>query len=328
MMEFGLFTVNQQFEGFRDLAQAAEGLGYGVIAFPDHFVQEGPEGQYDPHNLSYDPIITAATILDATRSIRVAPYVLCNLFRHPAVTARSLASLDRLGKGRIIAGIGAGWTATEFKMTGIAYPEIGTRLRMLDEALTCIRSLWTNERTNFSGEFYKLTDAILWPKPVQQPHPPILVGGSGRGLLRIAARHADIVNVISETGKAGRLQMASMGKLTHDTMRGKLDFVRGEARKLGRDPDKIAVSDTIFALTLTDSRKAAEQTAEGMAKAFGTTAAEVVKSPLALVGTPEMCIEEMKRRTREWGVSQFVFGGLGNEAALRRLYEQVLRHVG
>src|SRR5207302_1964122 len=81
--------------------------------------------------------------------------VLCNLFRHPAVTARSLATLDELSGGRLVAGLGSGWTETEFRMTGIAFPDVTTRLRMLDEALTCIRGLWGGEPFSFAGEFYR-----------------------------------------------------------------------------------------------------------------------------------------------------------------------------
>ena len=80
--------------------------------------------------------------------------VLCNLFRHPAITAQSLMTLDHLSSGRLLAGFGTGWTETEFRMTGIPFPRIAERLRMLDEALTCIKSLWTKEETTFAGEFY------------------------------------------------------------------------------------------------------------------------------------------------------------------------------
>ena len=92
-------------------------------------------------------------------------------------------------------------------MSGIPFPPITERLRMLDEAMACILSLWKNEHTTFDGEFYHFKDAILWPKPIQQPHPPIIVGGGGKGLLRIAAKYADYVNVIPDAGKRGYISM-------------------------------------------------------------------------------------------------------------------------
>src|SRR5207253_1783179 len=102
----------------------------------------------------------------------------------------------------LVAGLGSGWTETEFRMTGIAFPDVTTRLRMLDEALACIRGLWGGAPFSFAGEFYRFQDAVLFPKPVQRPHPPFLLGGNGRGLLRLAAKHADELNIVSGTGSA------------------------------------------------------------------------------------------------------------------------------
>src|ERR1700731_1886762 len=171
-LEFGFQFGGIEPQKFRDLAQATEALGYDAIVFADHLVPSGPERHHDPHALSYDAITLAAAVIEATKKIRVGHLVLCNLFRHPAITAQALMTLDHLSGGRLVAGLGSGWTEIEFRMTGIEFPDIGTRLRMLDESLTCIRSLWTQERTDFEGEFYHLKDAILWPKPLQQPHPP------------------------------------------------------------------------------------------------------------------------------------------------------------
>jgi probable F420-dependent oxidoreductase len=325
-MEFGLHIANMELGRLRDVAQAAEGLGYGLITFPDHIVLEGPAGQYDPHALCHDPMIAAAVTCEATKKIRIGHQVLCNLFRHPAITAQSLASLDHLSAGRLIAGLGAGWTEREFRMTGINYPDVTTRLAMLDEALTCMRALWTNERTSLAGRFYKFENAILWPKPLQKPHPPILVGGSGRGLLRVAAKHADVVNIILDAGKAGQLTFANIAKLTDDAYKEKVRFLRDEARRQGREPDTITMSNSIFTIVLADSHTAAEAMAQNMASAFGTDAASVLKSPLSLIGTPEECVLELKRRAREWEVRQFIFAA-GGEKTMRRLAEEVLAHV-
>jgi probable F420-dependent oxidoreductase len=292
---------------------------------PDHIVSEGPERSFDPHHLSYDPMVEVAVLAAATKKMRVGHLVLCNLFRHPVITAQSLTSLDRLSGGRLIAGLGTGWTEREFRMTGIAFPEIGVRLRMLDEALSCIRSLWKNEETTFGGEFYQLHDAILWPKPVQQPHPPILLGGGGRGLLRVAAKHADIVNIISDAGKPGYIALSNVAKLTDESFRAKTRFLREEAQRHGRDGRAIQISNVIFTTVLTDSPAATQSMAEGMAPMFNTTVEGMLHSPMALIGTPEQCVAELKRRIREWDLSQIVFAALNLD--LRRLAEQVLPHV-
>jgi probable F420-dependent oxidoreductase len=326
-MEFGIQLSNMEPAQFRATAQTIEALGYDLVVFPDHIVMEGPERQYDPHGLAYDMMVIAAAVIEATKKIRVGHLVLCNLFRHPVITAQSLTTLDHLSGGRLIAGLGSGWTETEFKMTGIPFPPITERLRMLDEALTCIRSLWANERTTFDGEFYKLTDAILWPKPVQKPRPPIIVGGGGKGLLRIAAKHADYLNIIPGAGKAGHISLANVKRLTDEAYREKVGFVREEAKRNGRSPDAVQISSFIFISMLTDSRDATRKTAEMMAPAFGQTPDALLQSPMTLIGTPEDCVIELKRRAKNWGVSQFIFTSLTDEQAIRRLWENVLVHV-
>jgi len=267
-MEFGLFLSQIDFAAVRESARNAEQIGFDLVVFPDHFVHEGPGGEYDPHTLAHDAILLAAAA-DATRKIRIGHLVLCNLFRHPAVTAQALMSLDHLSGGRAVAGLGAGWMETEFRMTGIGFPGIGTRLRMLDEALTCIKSLWAQERTTFSGEFYRLSDAILWPKPLQRPHPPILIGGSGRGALRVMAKHADIANIAVDTGKAGKLTLDGMSGVNDAVFKERAEFVRAEAARLGRDPKAITISNAIFAVMLADSTATAEATAREVGKTFG-----------------------------------------------------------
>ena len=186
--------------------------------------------------------------------------------------------------------------------------------------------MWANEETNFAGEFYKLTDAILWPKPIQKPKPPILLGGGGKGLLRVAAKHADIVNIISDAGKPGYISLANVAKLTDDNFRSKVKFLRDEAQRIGRDPRAIQISNVIFQTIITDSAAATDSMAAGMAPMFNTTPEGMRHSPLALIGTPEQCIAELKRRQQAWELSQVVFSFSG-EANMRRLAEEVLPHV-
>lgn len=322
-MEFGIQVSNTEWSQLRDRAQAAEELGYDLITVPDHLVMEGPEHQFDPQHLIYDAMVQTAVISEATKKIRIGHLVLCNLFRHPAVTAKALASLDHLSDGRMFAGLGSGWTQREFDMTGIDFPEIKPRLRMLDEALTCIKVLWAESDASFSGEFYKLTGAVSWPKPLQKPHPPILLGGGGRGLLRIAAKHADVVNIISDSGKPGYISLAEVAKLTDESFRTKIKFLRDEAAKVGRDPARIRISNVIFTCMLTDSAAATQSMAAAMAPMFQTTPEGLMQSPMALLGTPVECIKELQRRKREWSIDQFVFSNLTAES-MQQLAREVI----
>jgi probable F420-dependent oxidoreductase len=328
-MEFGIQFGGLEPAQYRAHAQTAEALGYDLIVFPDHLVNEGPDKQLDVKSRAFDHIAMAAVVMEATKKIRVGHLVLCNLFRHPSITAQSLMTLDQLSNGRLLAGLGSGWTETEFKMSGIPFPPITERLRMLDEAIQVILSLWKNDRTTFDGEFYHLKDAILWPKPIQQPHPPIIVGGGGKGLLRIAAKYADYVNIIPDAGKRGHISMEVVKRTNDKSFRDKVSFVREEAKRLGRKPDAVRISNFVFATIISDSKEATRKSAEMMAPMFQQTADDLLASPMLLIGTPEECIVELKRRAKDWGTSQMIFTGeVGqNEKLMRDLHEKILVHV-
>jgi len=275
---------------------------------------------------AFDPLMQAAVVATATSRVRIGHLVLCNLFRHPAVTARSLATLDQVSGGRMIAGLGSGWTETEFRMTGIPFPEIGPRLRMLDEALTCIRGLWGESPFSFDGEFYHFENASLTPRPVQAK-PPVVLGGGGKGLLRVAARHADVVNIVSDTGRAGYIALANAVKLTDDTYREKVRFLRAEADRAGRDGQAIRISAMLFTVQITDSRAASETTVEGIASMFGVPPAAILGSPLFLIGTPDDCIAELRRRKRDWELSEVVVSGASAPDVLERFGREILPNV-
>jgi probable F420-dependent oxidoreductase len=306
----------------RDTAQLVEGLGYDVIYFPDHLVLEGPERQR-MGSPAYDSMAMATIAAQATQRVRVGHLVLCNLFRHPAITAQSLATLDQLSGGRALAGLGSGWTETEFDMTGIRYPPIAERLRMLDESLTCIRGVWGDAPFTHEGEFFRFRDADLLPKTVQKPHPPIVLGGGGKGLLRVAAKHADVLNVISEVGKRGYISMAGAAKLDEDAVRSKIDFVRAEAAKLGRDPQSIEISNFAFTLMLLDSPDASRSMREGMAGALGATPDAVGRAPMVLIGTPEEMVAELRRRAKDWDLRELVLQ-FQDEGTVTRFAREVM----
>lgn len=306
------------------LARIAEEKGFSSVYVPDHLANEPPGSGALDETILPEAISMIAAIAAVTERVRIGGHVLCNLFRHPATTAQAMATIDQISGGRALLGIGAGWTRNEFEMTGIDFPEVGPRLRMLDEACQIIRSLWTQRRTSFTGEFYKLQDAFLAMQPVTRPHPPILLGGSGKGLLRLAARHADIVNIIVDVGKAGTTLPSEIAKLTEDGFRKKIDFVVDEATRLGRS---LTLSATIFIPFLAGTEEEAQQMAEGLAAGFGLDAGTARRMPLTLIGTPDQCIEELRRREREWGVEHLILSGGVGEDLLRRFGDEVLPHI-
>jgi len=134
-----------------------------------------------------------------TRRIRIGILVTCNGYRNPALLAKMAATVDVLSNGRLIHGIGSGWFAEEYDGYGYEFPDVPVRLAQLDESLRLQKLLWTTERPSFDGRYYRLREAWCEPRPLQKPHPPILIGGGGeKVLLRLVARHAQLWNCAGE----------------------------------------------------------------------------------------------------------------------------------
>ncbi len=172
--------------------RAADDLGFEAVWNYDHFY-----GLVDNSKLTHEGWTTLAAMAVVIRNARVGCMVTGVTYRNPAILAKMAVTVDHISGGRLDFGIGAGWHEAEHRGYGIEFPSAGTRVAMLDEALTVIRRLWTEESVSFEGRFYTLQDAICEPKPIQRPHPPIVVGGSKPKMLRVIARHADEWNMPS-----------------------------------------------------------------------------------------------------------------------------------
>src|SRR5580765_7488731 len=167
-MDFGMQLAALPAADLLETAKKAEALGYAALYVPDHWAYErqGGGGLDDGAN-AWEATTILGAIAAVTSKARIGALVLCNLYRHPATTAQAIVTLDHVSGGRAQLGIGSGWTKAEFDMMGMAFPDVKPRLRMLDESVGIIRSLWMESRTTVAGEFYTLTDAFIVPKPVQ-----------------------------------------------------------------------------------------------------------------------------------------------------------------
>jgi probable F420-dependent oxidoreductase len=327
-MDFGLQLAGLPAKDILETARNAEAWGYRTLYVPDHWLYERQAGGgLDDAANAWEATTILGAIAAVTSKARIGALVLCNLFRHPASTAQHIATLDHLSDGRALLGIGSGWTKAEFEMMGMPFPEVKPRLRMLEEAVRVIKGLWTESRTTFDGEFYRLKDAFLVPRPLQTPLPPIMLGGSGKGILRIAAREADHVNVISDAGRAGTILMSEVAKVTEDAFRKKLDFVRTEAKAAGRDPDAITFSSTLFIPMLTDTEAAGDEFAKNMGGMLGLAGEQVKRMPMTLIGTAEQWIAELKRREREWGTKHYIMSGFGGPQLAERFAREIAPKV-
>lgn len=177
---------------YRDLVriwqEADEIPLFGDLWAFDHFVPL----RADPNEPCLEGWTTLTALATQTRRARIGLLVAGNTYRHPAVLAKMGAALDVISDGRLEMGLGAGWHEGEHRMYGLPFGTVGSRIRALGEACEILRLLWTQDISSYQGHFYTLADARCEPKPVQRPHPPITIGGTGERLtLRVVALYAD-----------------------------------------------------------------------------------------------------------------------------------------
>jgi probable F420-dependent oxidoreductase len=306
-------------------AQLAESLGFAVVFVPDHYVFEAL-GTLQADTAAYEMFFVMATLAQRTKTIRIGSHVACMLFRHPAMTARLFAQVDEASGGRVIAGVGAGWTRAEFVMMGIEFPDVSERLAMMDEAVAVMRGLWGDEPFSYSGRYYHVTNAVCRPRPPQRPGPPLMLGGSGNGILRRAGEWADIIHMVPVIGAAGTTTLEEVRKFTDVALPRKLARVRGAAAAAGRPPGSVRFASTVFNYSLTRSPSETQALAERMAGLFGLSPEAFLRHPIGLVGTAEEMIAELRRREREHGLSLLAIN-FTDPKQIRDFGEQVLPHV-
>jgi F420-dependent oxidoreductase-like protein len=190
-LRFGVKLSGQDttIEALRAVWRIADEAGFDHVWDFDHLAAIGDGG---PDRPIFEGWTLQAAMAQATKRVRIGCLVTGNTYRHPVLLAKQAVTVDHLSGGRLEFGIGAAWAEIEHSMYGIE--GLDHRVGRLSESLKIIKSLWTEERTNFEGRYYHLNDAIANPKPVQTPHPPIWIGASGESTLRLVARHADVWN--------------------------------------------------------------------------------------------------------------------------------------
>ena len=191
-LRFGLKASGQNItiDQLRAVWRIADEGGFDHLWDFDHLASIGPTG---PDRPVYEGWALQAAMAEATKRVRIGCLVTGNTYRHPIVLAKLAVTVDHLSGGRLELGIGAAWAEIEHQMYGIE--GLDHRVGRLSESLQIIKSLFTQERTNFDGRYYHFTDAIANPKPVQKPYPPLWIGAQGESTLRLTARHADVWNI-------------------------------------------------------------------------------------------------------------------------------------
>jgi F420-dependent oxidoreductase-like protein len=172
------------FDRVRNIVLECERLGYDSVWLDDHLM------------FGKNPLLecwtTIAALSSITAKIRLGTMVLCNSFRNPALLAKMAATVDVISNGRLEFGIGAGVERDEHAAYGVPFPEPRERIGKMKEAVEIIKKLWVEEKASYKGKHYRITEAVCEPKPLQKPHPPLIVGGSGEKLtLKVTAQHAN-----------------------------------------------------------------------------------------------------------------------------------------
>ena len=293
------------FDCLRNIVLECERLGYHSVWLDDHVM------------FGKSPILECWTTISAlssvTKRIRLGTMVLCNSFRKPSLLAKMATTLDVISSGRLELGIGAGVQKDEHVAYGVPFPEPNVRIGRMKEAVEIIKKMWTEEKASYEGEYYKIKEAVCEPKPLQKPHPPMIIGGGGEKLtMRVAAQHAD---------RYDWGYVPSLGLYKH-----KLEVLERHCNAVGRDFQKIEKScwpggQIFIALDQKELDKKILQW-----KPKGISLEDFKK--LNIVGTPDECIMRIQQYANV-AVTHFMlfFGDLPNMRGLRLFAEKVVKKI-
>ena len=282
MAQYSFRLPNADYLGFPATTEAivktavkAEELGFDALFVNDHvIVDDSPRSE--PWRNVYDPLMVLSYVAARTSKILLGTSVLIMPYRNPIVTAKMIATLDQMSGGRAIAGIGAGWSEAEYDALGVPYHERGART---NEYLRLWKACWEPGPTTFHGRFFSFDAMHVNPKPLQQPHPPIWIGGSGQPSLRRAARHAEVWQPTPTSLPDLKANQAYL----HDF-----------SAEIGREPPRTRMSFRVNFSNITGSSSSGDR-------------------PTGQ-GAPEQVASDMKRYRQEAGLEEFQinFNGSGS----------------
>jgi len=304
-VDFGVMLRQQkiEFDQIKDTATLCDELGYHSIWFYDHVL-----GQGGIHMDIYEAWTLMSALSTVTNKTKIGSMVLCNSFRPPALLAKMAATLDVISNGRLEFALGAGWFEAEYNAYGYPFPNTKTRIEQLGEAVKIIRSMWTEEKTSFNGAHYRIDEAYCNPKPVQKPHPPIIIGGTGeKKLLRIVAELADEWNCPANSA---------------DDFDRKFEALSNHCNDVGRDISDIIVSQQTVCVIAKDSAELWEKLPKAQKRYgfFGNV------ESFGIVGTPDKCIKKIEENLKK-GITKYTifFSDIMNHDTIRFFAKEVMQ---
>ncbi len=280
-----------------DIARRAEDLGYSTLFTTDHYFGPGEIAESSGHRpVDVAPLTATMAAAAATSRLRVGCRVFCVDYHNPVVLAKELATIDMLSEGRLEVGLGAGWVAAEYDGIGITMDRAGVRIERLGEVVEVLQAHWGGQPLDVQGTYVHASGFSGRPLPVQQPRPPIFIGGGAPRVLKLAGRLADIVS-INFNNAAGKLGSGSVASSTKAATAEKIGWIRDGA---GDRFDAIELEIAAYFVAVSDDPTEA---LEGMARRFGVTPEELSEHPHALIGSLDEICEKLQQRRSELGVS-------------------------
>ena len=264
-------------------ARQVEALGYHTLVMPDHFGAR----------FALAPALVLAA--EATSGLRVGSLVYDNDFRHPAMLAQEVASIDLLTDGRFEFGLGAGWLKSEYDAAGLPFDAGGTRVERMAEALHIVKALFGATPLTYEGRHYRLTGLTGSARPAQQPHPPVLIGGGGPRLLTLAAKEADIISIMPRSRRDG--SGLEDTDASPEAFTRKVGWIRDAA---GDRFAAIELNTLVQTVVITDRPRDA---AVPLAKEYEMDADQVFETPLVLIGSVGQIAEALEHRRERFGLS-------------------------
>ena len=279
---------------WRDIVRKVEDLGYSTLFLADHYLGPGP-AQKAARTPRQDlaPIAAMAAAAAYSETLRIGCRVFCIDYHVPAVLAKEVATLDLLSDGRLEMGIGAGWSEVEYTAMGLDFGRPGRRIAKLAEVVSLIKAHWGGDELDFSGDFVEVHGYAGRPRPVQRPHPPIMIGGGGQRILSLAGREADIVSMSSVPFVARDADGLDPVAVAHR----RIGFVRAAA---GERFGAIDVEGSPYFTEITDDPETA---LAGVAKSTGISVDLLRNHPNVLVGSTESVVEQLYSRRETFGVN-------------------------
>lgn len=312
-IRFGI--INEQMTTSPDWiekARRAEALGYSTFLIRDHFVP-------DFFGVQFAPVAAMMAAAAATTTLRVGTLVFDNDFRHPVVLAKEAATIDLLSGGRLELGLGAGWLRSEYAGAGIDYDPNGVRIDRLEESIQILKGLFGRGPVCFSGCHYQIDGLEGYPKPVQQPGPPLLIGAGKPRMLKLAGKVADIVGIMTSSVATG-VVVEDIADRMWDAVAKQVDLVREGA---GDRFDQIELS-TVATIVIDDNRRAATEALIARRGWDGVTPEQVWSMPAIFIGSLDQIAADMHARRAQLGFSYYVV----DSASVDRVAPVVARMAG